>query len=543
MRTAIVSLFVLLLPGLASAQQGVQSYTPEPKTDAPTFINAEVVRVNRDNTATFRSESGEITLTADDSMTAALGALHPGDKVLVEYREVRDGGRVTRFVTSVKAASPDSGEPGRHVAATTLTAGSTVRARVLSYDKRRRRVTVIDESGTLRALPVRSGLSGLDSLVPGANVAFNVGAGTGAGSLAVTGITSLGTTPVFAGNNAFPAVNGQFVGFNANTGIVTFDTTTAGRVSFPVAGTVAPTLAGLRRGDPFSFGFDVTAGQPQVGATNFTPAPVATITNFQPMTTAAGAAGVIPGTVGGAVQAGLPAGTTVGAAPVSNTVGGFAVGGATGAPGTVAPGGGNTVGGMAVGGTTGTTGAPATGTGNTVGGMAVGGGTAGAGTTTTGTTGGVVAGGGTAGSPFINPVPSIPAATPVAGVVLPPATAKDPLSAEDVGMMRAQGERDLDAAAVALASAAAAIDPVWAGFKNQCLSGFTVNTVTSGREWYLLADDRIPTPTDDACRAMHADLKGRAMGFLSQRQTVEDAARKADVLPARVREVLDRHKL
>ena len=542
MRTAIVSLFVLLLPSLASAQQGLQSYTPEPKTDAPTFINAEVVRVNRDNTATFRSESGEITLTADDSTTAALGALHAGDKVLVEYREVREGGRVTRFVTSVKAASPSSGEPGRRVAATTLTAGSTVRARVLSYDKRRRRVTVIDESGTLRALPVRSGLSGLDSLAPGANVAFNLGAGTGAGSLAVTGITSLGTTPVFAGNNAFPVVNGQFVNFNANTGIVTLDTTTAGRVTFPVASNVVPAFTGLRRGDPFSFGFDVTAGQPQTGTTNFTPAPVATINSFQPITTGAGAAGVIPGTVAPAV---LPGGATAGAAPVSNTVGGFAVGGATGAQGTVAPGGGNTVGGMAVGGTTGTTGAPATGTGNTVGGMAVGGGTAGTGATTTGTgtTGGVVAGGGTAGSPFINPVPSIPAATPVAGVVLPPATAKEPLSAEEVGLMRAQGERDLDAAGMALASAAAAIDPVWAGFKNQCLRGFTVNTVTSGREWYLLADDRIPTPTDDSCRAMHADLKGRAMGFLSQRETVEDAARKADVLPVRVREVLDRHKL
>jgi hypothetical protein len=109
--------------------------------------------------------------------------------------------------------------------------------------------------------------------------------------------------------------------------------------------------------------------------------------------------------------------------------------------------------------------------------------------------------------------------------------------------MRAQGERDLDASAVALASAAAAIDPLWAGFKNQCLSGFSVNTVTAGREWYLLADDRIPTPTDDACRAMFADLTGKTRGFLSQLETVEDAARKADVLPARVREVLDRHKL
>jgi hypothetical protein len=523
MRTAIVSSLFMLLPALASAQQGLQSYTPEPKTDAPTFINAEVVRVNRDNTATFRSESGEVTLTADDSTTAAVGALHPGDKVLVEYREVRDGGRVTRFVTSVKAASPTSGEPGRsRVASARLTAGSTVRARVLSYDKRRRRVTVIDESGVLRALPVRSGIGGLADLTPGANVAFNVGAGTAAGSLLVTGIDPLGTTPVFTGNNAFPVINGQFVGFNPNTGLVTFDTTTAGRVTFPVANNLAGGFTGLRRGDPFSFGFDVTNGQPQTGTTTFTPAPVATITNFQPMTTAAGAAGVLPGTVAPAV---LPQGTATGVTPASNTVGGFAVGGETGASGTTAPGGGNTVGGMAVGGTTGT-GASGAGT---VGGGFVGGGP-------------VVAGGGV-GSPFGNPVPSIPAATPVAGVVLPPATAKEPLSANEVGLMRAQGERDLDASAVALAAAAAGIDPVWAGFKNQCLRGFTVSTVNSGREWYLLAEDRIPTPTDDACRAMHADLRGRAMGFLSQRETVEDAARKADVLPARVREVLDRHKL
>lgn len=534
MRTAIVSLFVLL-PALASAQQGLQSYTPEPTTDAPTFINAEVVRVNRDNTATFRSESGEITLTARDSATAALGTLHAGDKVLVEYREVKGAdGRVTRYVTSVKTASPDSGEPGRlRAASASLSAGSTVRARVLSHDTRRRRVTLIDESGVLRTLPVRSGIAGVADLVPGANVAFNVGAGTAAGSLAVTGITPLGTTPVFASNNAFPAVNGQFVSFNSKTGMVTLNTASAGRVTLPVAANIANSFNGIPQGTNLSFGFDVTNGQTQTGTTTFTPAPVVNVTGFQPLTTAGGAAGPIPGTMVGAVPAVLPTGTvggqvvggqTVGATPASNTVGGFAVGGATGATGTTAPGGSGTVGGMAVGGTTGT-------------------GVTGA-TTGTGVAGGAVAAGGTAaGSPFINPVPSIPAATPVAGVVLPPAGAKEPLSAEEVGTMRAQGERDLDASAVALASAAAGIDPVWAGFKNQCLSGFTVTTVTSGREWYLLASDEIPTPTDDACRAMYADLKGRATGFLSQRQTVEDAARKADVLPARVREVLDRHKL
>jgi hypothetical protein len=542
----------LLLPGLASAQQGLQSYTPEPTTDAPTFINAEVVRVNRDNTATFRSESGEVTLTADDSTTAALGALHPGDKVLVEYREVRSAdGRVTRFVRSVKPASPDSGEPGR-VSATPvrLTSGSTVRGRVLSFDQRRRRVTMIDESGALRALPVRSGLSGLNSLVPGANVAFNLAGGT-AGSLAVSGITPLGTTPVFTGNNAFPVVNGQFVSFNANTGLVTLDTTTAGRLSFPVAANVVNGFTGIRRGDTLSFGFDVTSGLTQTGTTNFAAAPTATITNFQPLTTAGGAAGVFPGNMGaatvGAVPAVLPGtaggqivvpatgvvGQPVTPVPSSNTVGGFAVGGAVGAPGTTtAPGGSNTVGGFAVGGTTGR---GATGAGTATG--------TGAGTAVVGGGPVVLGGGVVGGSPFSNPVPSIPSATPTTGVVLPPAGAKEPLSADEVGMMRAQGEIDLNNSAVALAAAAASIDPVWAAFKNQCLRGFTVNTVTAGREWYSLADDRIPTPTDDACRNLHADLRGRAMGFMSQLETVEDAARKADVLPVRVREVFDRHQL
>jgi hypothetical protein len=192
-------------------------------------------------------------------------------------------------------------------------------------------------------------VTGLDALIPGANVAFNLGAGATAGTVAVGGITALGTTSVFAGNNAFPAINGQFVSFNSSTGMVTLDTTTAGRLTFPVAGNVANAFTGLPRGANLNFGFDVTNGQPQTGATTFTPAPIVNITGFQPLTTVAGAAGPIPGTTIGAVPAVLPAGTvggqTVGATPVSNTVGGFAVGGATGANGTAAPGGSGTVGG------------------------------------------------------------------------------------------------------------------------------------------------------------------------------------------------------
>ena len=154
---------------------------------------------------------------------------------------------------------------------------------------------------------------------------------------------------------------------------------------------------------------------------------------------------------------------------------------------------------------------------------------------------GAVAGGPT--SPLLNPVPNVSSGSPVQAAVLPPATAQAPLSAEEVGTMRAQGEADLAHSAVALAAAANAIDPVWAGFKSQCLRGFTAENASGGREWYLLAQGRILTPTDDSCRALYADLTNRAQGFIAQLDTVEDAARKADVLPARVREVFERHHL
>ena len=123
-----------------------------------------------------------------------------------------------------------------------------------------------------------------------------------------------------------------------------------------------------------------------------------------------------------------------------------------------------------------------------------------------------------------------------------PAVAKQP-SNDEVGAMRAQGEADLDTAAVALSGAAEVLDEAWTGFKTQCLRGFTAERVSSGREWYLLAQGRILTPTHDACRALSIDLTSRAQGFIGQLDVVEDAARKADVRPVRVRQVFDRHRL
>ena len=102
--------------------------------------------------------------------------------------------------------------------------------------------------------------------------------------------------------------------------------------------------------------------------------------------------------------------------------------------------------------------------------------------------------------------------------------------------------RALDAASAALAAEANDIDAAWSRFKTQCLKDFKT-TRASGREFYLIADDLVPAPTDDQCRMMYGDLAGRVKGFQGQLDIVEAAARKADLLPADVREVFDRHRL
>ena len=558
MRTPRLAFLLLLLAGVVSAQQpGSTSYTPDRPNEAPTFMNAEVVRVDRaSNHITFRSESRETTLTVEGEALTTIGSLHAGDKVLVGYRVTTDAsGRETRYVTSVRPASPTSGEPGgRRMAA--LSAGSTVRARVLGYDKGRRRVTVIDENGGLRAIPIGRGVTGLESLVPGANVSFNLG-GSGSG-VNVSGITSLGNTPVFANGVGFPAVNGQFVSFNQRTGLVTLDTPTAGRVSFPAGSNVTSGFGGLRPGDNLSLNFDVTTGANQAraglpgGATGpggrvqgtgnavGTTSPVAQITGVQPLV--AGGNGVQAAGVPGAVSpisqntasvnarglAGVP-GATTGVGQQQS------VGGQQGVAQTGVGTNGAQAGGNATGSGQGTSGggqgqgqAAGGGPGLPMGGFAPG--------TVGGPVGGVV--------PAQNrSIPSAPTANAVMPAVLPSAVAKQALSQGEVGAMRAQGEADLDHAAVALAAAAGPIDVAWSGFKIQCLRGFTAETTSSGREWYLLAQGRIATPSDDGCRAIFSDLTARANGFMQQLDIVEDAARKADVLPVRVREVFDRHRL
>jgi hypothetical protein len=145
-------------------------------------------------------------------------------------------------------------------------------------------------------------------------------------------------------------------------------------------------------------------------------------------------------------------------------------------------------------------------------------------------------------SPYASTVPSIPAPTPVLNAVLPPAIAKAPQADEEVGAIRAQGERDFDGAAMVLAMIANEIDGAWVRYKTACLAGVAPES-TPGREWFLLLDGRVRTPDDDQCRMMYTRLQGMAAGFDQQLAIALDAARRTDVLPGRVREILERHRI
>jgi hypothetical protein len=53
----------------------------------------------------------------------------------------------------------------------------------------------------------------------------------------------------------------------------------------------------------------------------------------------------------------------------------------------------------------------------------------------------------------------------------------------------------------------------------------------------------VTRPTDDGCRDLYNQLRGAALGFQQQLSIVDDAARKADVLPGTIREIWERHHL
>jgi hypothetical protein len=524
---------LLAVPGFA--QTGAQSYTPRRESSAPAYVNAEVVRVDRAaGTATIRAESGDPVLIADRDALPEAASLKAGDKVVVAYEVIVDeDGRARRLVTYLRPASPTSGEPGpSFVVASAGAGGATVR--VLSTDRANRRITVTDLSGSPVVLPVSTGAArSLSALSAGDVVGLSFGGGGVVSANALPAVSGIQALPAgtAVGNFVVPPFTGQFVGFEPGANLVTVRSTTGQLRSFPVSSAAGSGFIGLVPGENLSLGFQVTQEANRARIRAGAGASTTTVSR----TGLSGLAGTTPGvlsvgsvqSVGPFNQAGFPTGA--GSPQVArntaspNAPGLTNVSGATAQTGNVGP---QT--GAQTGANAGNAGGPI--------GAATGGGLPFIG-------GGIgvpsVAG---AVSPYASTVPSVPSPTPVFNAVLPPATAKAPLSQDEVGVLRAYGERDLDAAAMVLAMVANEIDAAWARFKVGCLGGFVPESAPN-REWFLLLDGRVRTPTDDQCRAMYTQLQGLAAGFDQQLGIALDAARRADVLPGRVREILERHRI
>jgi hypothetical protein len=483
-------------------------------------------------------------------------------------------GRTRRIVTYARPASPSSGQPGPSFNASVMTTrasgGSVVR--VISTNRARRTITVTDASGQPTVLPVSSRTAGsLAGLNPGDVVGLdfaNGGVITSSALPAVTGIQMLpaGTA---VGGFVVPPFSGQFVGFDPNTNMMTIQGANGRQRTFAVNSSTGSSLANLRPGDNLSLNFQVTqeanrararasgstitstGGQAALSTNVGTPS-VVSVSNVQTFTPGFVQQGpnrfaTVPVTDNaarlnaqamGATNAGMANGGAVNLNPggVPGNMGVGNVGAGTVGAGNAAA---VNAGGF---GTTNAEMANRSAGNATTGGQAAGGG----GTFSNFGAGGSIGGGGFIGggpvSPYSSTVPSIPAPTPVFNAVLPPATAKAPLSQDEVGAMRQYGERDLDAAALVLATYANEVDAIWFRYKNLCLGGFTAET-SPGREWFLVLDGRVRLTGDDQCRGLYTSLLGMATGWEQQLQITLDAARRTDVLPGRIRETLQRHNI
>ena len=105
---AIVSVFaVLTLAGAAFAQQ-TQVYTPAGSdSSVPTFMNAEVVRVDPSGrTITVRAEGRDAVFAVEGEGLTTLSRLHAGDQVMLGYRADTRDGRAMRIVTNIREVIP-----------------------------------------------------------------------------------------------------------------------------------------------------------------------------------------------------------------------------------------------------------------------------------------------------------------------------------------------------------------------------------------------------------------------------------------------------
>jgi hypothetical protein len=150
----------------------------------------------------------------------------------------------------------------------------------------------------------------------------------------------------------------------------------------------------------------------------------------------------------------------------------------------------------------------------------------------------------------MQPVPNVgPPTSPGVNVALPPTatgTVTESTTAAQADAIRSQALRDFQASSGVLALKANEIDGLWFAFKDLCLRGTTPSgaATTTGREWFILfAGASMPPPTDDACRQRLSELNRAANVFQEQLGVTTDIARKADLPPGTMREILQKNRI
>ena len=141
-------------------------------------------------------------------------------------------------------------------------------------------------------------------------------------------------------------------------------------------------------------------------------------------------------------------------------------------------------------------------------------------------------------------VPQAPGTGTTAVLPIPSVTPETnpPQTPEQVAMVRELGSRDFDLAVATLGARAAEVDRAWFAYRSGCITT-TVALNNRAREWFGLLDGSIIKPTDDTCEQSFAEVERLAHSVSAGLDTARDAARRADVLPGRMREILQRYNL
>jgi hypothetical protein len=101
--------------------------------------------------------------------------------------------------------------------------------------------------------------------------------------------------------------------------------------------------------------------------------------------------------------------------------------------------------------------------------------------------------------------------------------------------------QDFESNVARLAPQANAIDGLWRGFQEVCLP--EPPATNRSRGWFQLLEGTIPEPDQDGCRQQYKEMISRGERVQEFIKLAEEAARKAEVAPGRLRATLERHRL